>query len=131
MEFYFHVIVYISDASNCEVGWSKDGKKLKKKKGKLSLSEDAGVLQLIINQCSVSDSGEYTINVSNSAGKIEASVSVVVKAIEEAPKITHLPESFSVKPGQNIKISCNIQGKNIELHYISIKNKDTYRKIFF
>ena len=101
-----------------EVTWSKDGKKLKKKKkdDRFSMKYDTASAQhvLEIKDATAEDHGKYDVTATNANGSVTHTINVNVTAegVKETLTFSKLPEPVNVKEGEEIRLTCQLTGTN-------------------
>uniref|UniRef100_A0A8C0B1W5 Ig-like domain-containing protein n=1 Tax=Buteo japonicus TaxID=224669 RepID=A0A8C0B1W5_9AVES len=98
---------HVTGAQPIHITWSKDGREIRTG-GNFSITFVANTAHLRVLRVGKGDSGQYTCQASNEAGKDFCSAQLSVK---EPPKFIKKPEALRfVKQGDAVQLECKISG---------------------
>ncbi|TKR95914.1 hypothetical protein L596_010016 [Steinernema carpocapsae] len=99
--------VKVNGFPNPELKWFKDGSQVIPDGTRIIIKEET----LIINESRIEDSGTYTVEATNSAGKESSTAPVTVEPLSESPKFTEGLKSVSIKESETAEMSVTVSGK--------------------
>ncbi|KAK0423255.1 hypothetical protein QR680_008049 [Steinernema hermaphroditum] len=99
--------VKVNGFPNPELKWFKDGQPVVADGSRIVIKEET----LIINEARIEDSGTYTVEATNAAGKETSSAPVTVEPSAEGPKFTEGLKSVSIKESETAEMSVTVAGK--------------------
>uniref|UniRef100_A0A8C2U117 Ig-like domain-containing protein n=1 Tax=Coturnix japonica TaxID=93934 RepID=A0A8C2U117_COTJA len=98
---------HVTGAQPIQITWSKDGREIRTG-GNFNITFVANTAHLRVLRVGKGDSGQYTCQASNEAGKDFCSAQLSVK---EPPKFTKKPEALRfVRLGDTVQLECKITG---------------------
>jgi len=102
--------INISGKPQPDIKWSFNGNEVMSKEG-VEVKKEATKTSLVIRNCSLSDSGVYTCEITNKAGTTTCNVELTVEEGQSKPTLLEKFKETMIKEKENLELSVTFKGK--------------------